>query len=306
VIPTTKTDIYCGKAGEITIAQLTGYEYSLDGVAYQSSNVFTVTAAGNYKVRVRRVEASTTDCVFEIPVTITKNELAVTPTVTQPIVSGEKGKINLTAANAREQYFYKITQGATLIHQVGPVTESDYSFPNLNAGTYTWSVKTDDCDWKSGEVTINSIAPFQITKNIQPVSCVPGSVTVFVSGGTAPYKYYFNGNATAESSNKITVPVAGTYSIKVVDSNNQSETISVAVPSQPAPVYTIEKVNENCYYPNSWQIQFNVANTNGYGLKYSIDNGKTFTNNPLFQNLSAGVYKTVVEYSFGIEKIKFI
>ncbi len=302
VIPTTKTDIYCGKAGEITIAQLTGYEYSLDGVAYQSSNVFTVTAAGNYKVRVRRVEASTTDCVFEIPVTITKNELAVTPTVTQPIVSGEKGTINLTAANAREQYFYKITQGATLIHQVGPVTESDYSFPNLNAGTYTWSVKTDDCDWKSGEVTINSIAPFQITKNIQPVSCVPGSVTVFVSGGTAPYKYYFNGNATAESSNKITVPVAGTYSIKVVDSNNQSETISVAVPSQPAPVYTIEKVNENCYYPNSWQIQFNVANTNGYGLKYSIDNGKTFTNNPLFQNLSAGVYKTAVEYSFGTVK----
>ncbi|WP_310594211.1 T9SS type B sorting domain-containing protein [Flavobacterium sp.] len=302
-IPIIKTDIYCGKTGEITIAQLTGYEYSLQKSSnYQTSNVFTITQEGNYTVYVRRVGAVTTDCVFEIPVTIAKHDLAVTPTVTQPIVSGDKGIIKLTTANVREQYFYKITQGATLINQVGPVTESEHTFPNLNSGTYTWSVKTADCDWKSGQVTINSIALFQITKTIQPVSCVPGSVTVFVTGGTAPYKYYFNGNATAESSNSINVPVAGTYSIKVVDSNNQSETISVAVPSQPAPVYTIEKVNENCYYPNAWQIKFNVTNTNGYGLKYSIDNGQTFTNNPLFQNLTAGVYKTVVEYSFGTVK----
>jgi gliding motility-associated-like protein len=303
VIPTTKADIYCGKAGEITIAKLTGYEYSLDGVVYQSSNVFKVTAAGDYKVRVRRVGASATDCVFEIPVTITKNELAVTPTTTQPIVSGEKGTIKLTATNVREQYFYKITQGAIVINEVGPISNSEYSFPNLNAGTYTWSVKIDDCDWKSGEVTINSIAPFQITKNIQPVSCVPGSVTVFVSGGTAPYKYYFNGNATAESSNRITVPVAGTYTIKVVDSNNQSATIAVEVPNQPAPEYTIEKVNENCYNPSSWQIKFNVVNSNGNSIKFSIDNGKTFSTNPVFQGLSATpsgtTFQTIIEYKYG-------
>jgi gliding motility-associated-like protein len=302
-IPITKTDIYCEKAGEITIAQLTGYEYSLDGVAYQSSNVFAVTDADDYKVRVRRKEASATDCVFEIPVTIAKNDLAVTPTITQPIVSGDKGTIKLTAANVREQYFYKITQGATLINQVGPVTESEHTFPNLNSGTYTWSVKTADCDWKSGEVTINSIAPFQITTIIKPITCQPGSVQVSVTGGTAPYKYYFNGNTTAESSNSINAPVAGTYSIKVVDSNNQSETISVAVPSQPAPVYTIEKVNENCYYPNAWQIKFNVTNTNRNTIRYSIDNGTSFSTTPIFKGLTATpagtTFKTIIEYTFG-------
>lgn len=302
-IPITKTDIYCGKAGEITIAQLTGYEYSLDGVAYQSSNVFTVTAAGDYKVRVRRKEASATDCVFEIPVTITKHDLAVTPTVTQPILSGDKGTVKLTAANVREQYFYKITQGATLLNQVGPVTESEHTFPNLNSGTYTWSVMTDDCNWKSGDVTINSVAPFQITTIIKPITCQPGSVQVSVTGGTAPYKYYFNGNTTAESSNSINVPVAGTYSIKVVDSNNQSETISVAVPSQPAPVYTIEKVNENCYYPNAWQIKFNVTNTNRNTIRYSIDNGTSFSTTPIFKGLTATpagtTFKTIIEYTFG-------
>jgi large repetitive protein len=303
-IPIIKTDIYCGKAGEITIAQLTGYEYSLQKSSnYQTSNVFTITQEGNYTVYVRRVGAVTTDCVFEIPVTIAKHDLAVTPTVTQPIVSGDKGIIKLTTANVREQYFYKITQGATLINQVGPVTESEHTFPNLNSGTYTWSVKTADCDWKSGQVTINSIAPFQITTIIKPITCQPGSVQVSVTGGAAPYKYYFNGNATAESSNSINVPVAGTYSIKVVDSNNQSETISVAVPSQPAPVYTIEKVNENCYYPNAWQIKFNVTNANGYALKFSIDNGTSFSTTPIFKGLTATpagtTFKTIIEYTFG-------
>jgi gliding motility-associated-like protein len=302
-IPITKTDIYCGKAGEITIAQLTGYEYSLDGLAYQSSNVFAVNAAGDYKVRVRRVGAGYTDCVFEIPVTIAKNDLAVTPTVTQPIVSGEKGTIKLTAANVRAQYYYQIAQGNSIIAQYGPVLESEYTFPNLNSGTYTWSVMTADCNWKSGDVTINSVAPFQITTIIKPITCQPGSVQVSVTGGTAPYKYYFNGNTTAESSNSINVPVAGTYSIKVVDSNNQSETISVAVPSQPAPVYTIEKVNENCYYPNAWQIKFNVTNTNGNTIRYSIDNGTSFSTTPIFKGLTATpagtTFKTIIEYTFG-------
>ena len=302
-IPITTTDIYCGKPGEIRIAQLTGYEYSLDGVTYQNSNIFSISTAGAYIVKVRRVGATLTDCIFEIPVTIANKELAVVTTVTQPIISGDKGTIKLTATNVREQYFYKITQGATIIHEVGPISDSDYTFPNLNSGTYTWSVKTDDCDWKSGNVTINSIAQFQITPIVQPVTCQPGGITLQVLGGTAPYQYYFNGNTTPETGNLISVPVAGTYTIKVVDSNHQTTTIPVEVPNQPTPVYTIEKTNENCYYPNSWQIKFNVANANGNSLRYSINNGQTFSTNPVFQGLSATpagtTFKTIIEYSYG-------
>lgn len=302
-IPIITTDIYCGEAGEIRIAQLTGYEYSLDGVTYQDSNGFSIATAGAYIVKVRRVGATLTDCIFEIPVTIAKKELAVVTTVTQPITSGDKGTIKLTATNVREQYFYKITQAATIINEVGPISDSDYTFPNLNSGTYTWSVKTDDCNWKSGNVTINSIAPFQITTTVKPVTCQPGSIQVLVTGGIAPYQYYFNGNITPETGNLISVSVAGTYTIKVVDSNHQTTTIPVEVPNQPTPVYTIEKTNENCYYPNSWQIKFNVANANGNSLRYSINNGQTFSTNPVFQGLSATpagtTFKTIIEYSYG-------
>lgn len=302
-IPITTTDIYCGKPGEIRIAQLTGYEYSLDGVTYQNSNIFSISTAGAYIAKVRRVDATSTDCIFEIPVTIANKELVVVTTVTQPITSGDKGTIKLTPTNVREQYFYKINQGDTIINEVGPISDSDYTFPNLNSGTYTWSVKTDDCNWKSGNVTINSIAQFQITPIVQPITCQPGGITLQVLGGTAPYQYYFNGNITPEAGNLISVPVAGTYTIKVVDSNHQTTTIPVEVPNQPTPVYTIEKTNENCYYPNSWQIKFNVANANGNSLRYSINNGQTFSTNPVFQGLSATpagtTFKTIIEYAYG-------
>ncbi|WP_230679169.1 hypothetical protein, partial [Streptococcus pneumoniae] len=69
-----------------------------------------------------------------------------------------------------------------------------------------------------------------------------------VSGGTAPYQYFFNGNTTP-TSDLISVPLAGTYIVKVVDTNGLTNQISVTVPLQSAPVYTIEATNENCYFP---------------------------------------------------------
>ncbi len=301
-IPITKTDIYCGKPGEIKVAQLTGYEYSLDGTTYQNSNTFSIATAGAYIVKVRRENATPTDCVFEIPVTIAKKELAVVATVIQSTTSGQQGDVKLIATGVRGQYYYKIEQGTTVINSVGPVTESEYTFPNLNAGTYTWSVKTDDCNWKTGQLTINSIAPFQITPTVKPVTCQPGSIKVVVTGGTAPYQYYFNGNTTPETSNLISGLAAGTYTVKVVDNNGLIDQITVSVPVQLAPDYTIEKTNENCYYPNSWQIKFNVTNKNGNDLKFSIDNGATFSTNPVFQGLSATpagtIFKTVIEYIY--------
>ena len=301
-IPVTTTDMYCGRLGEIRVAQLTGYEYSIDGTNYQASNVFSVSTAGSYNVKVRRVGATPTDCVFDIPVTITNNDMVVAASVIPSTTSGQQGDIKLSVSGVREQYYYRIWQGNLLISEKNASFDNEHLFPNLNAGTYTWEVRTDDCDWKSGELTINSIASFQITPTVTPVTCQPGSIRLQVSGGTAPYQYFLNGNTTP-TSDLILVPVAGDYTVKVVDNNGLTDQITVAVPVQSAPVYTIEKSNLNCYFPNTWQIKFNVTNANGYSLRYSINNGATYSDNPVFQGLSATpagtIYKTIIEYTFG-------
>lgn len=300
-IPITTKDIYCGKPGEIRMAQLTDYEYSLDGISYQASNVFSISKEGDYTVRVRRKGATSTDCVFEIKVTITNHDLSVIPEITQPVSASGKGTIKLATSNGFGQYSYILKQGATLVNQSGLIEKNDYTFPDLNPGTYTWIVKTDDCE-KSGEFTINTIAVLNVSKSVQSVTCEPGSIILDASGGTKPYKYFFNGKTTPEISNIISVPISGTYSVKVVDSSNQTTTVSVVVPEQKAPDFTVEKTNENCYYPNSWQIKFKVSNANGNSLKFSIDNGVTFSGNSTFSNLTAGVYKTIIEYTFGKAK----
>jgi gliding motility-associated-like protein len=229
--------------------------------------------------------------------------MVVAASVIPSTTSGQQGDIKLSVSGVREQYYYRILQGGLLISEKNASFDNEHLFPNLNAGTYTWEARTDDCNfWKTGEVTINSIASFQITPTVQPVTCQPGSIRLQVSGGTAPYQYFFNGNTTP-TSDLIPVPVAGDYIVKVVDTNGLTNQISVTVPVQSAPVYTIEKSNLNCYYPNTWQIKFNVTNANGYSLRYSINNGATYSDNPVFQGLSATpagtIYKTIIEYTFG-------
>lgn len=300
-IPITTRDIYCGKPGEIRMAQLTDYEYSLDGISYQASNVFSISKAGDYTVRVRRKGATSTDCVFEIKATINNHDLSVISEISQPVSASGKGTIKLATSNGFGQYSYILKQGATLVNQSGLIEKNDYTFPDLNPGTYTWIVKTDDCE-KSGELTINTITVLNVSKSVQSVTCEPGSILLDASGGTKPYQYFFNGKTTPETSNTISVPIPGTYSVKVVDSTSQTTTVSVVVPEQKAPDFTVEKVNENCYYPNSWQIKFKVSNANGNSLKFSIDNGETFSDNPTFSNLTAGVYETIIEYTFGKAK----
>ncbi|MDO7171137.1 T9SS type B sorting domain-containing protein [Mariniflexile sp. AS56] len=306
LVPTVSSrDIYCTTPGEISIGGVpSGYEYSIDGTNYQTSNVFSITTPNLYSVYIRQIGVSPNPCIFTVPdVQIRLRNFTVTSAITQPYCNGEKGSVKLAANNVRPQYFYAIYDGATLINSVGPINDSDYTFANLNPGSYIATVSTEDGCTET--VAIEIINPPLLTATsalTKPLTCTDGEITVYPVGGTPPYYYFVNSTTVFQSTPVITVPTAGVYDITVVDSNNCSAETSITVSATPAPDFTVNKTDILCSDAgDTGVITVNVTNTNGNSLMYSIDNGVTFFNSATFTGLAAGSYDVVVQYTAGTD-----
>ena len=299
----TATDIICTTPGTITVGNVpSGYEYSLDGITYQASNVFTVTTPGLYTVYVRQLGVPATACVFTVPdVLVRERQFTVTTIINQPLCYGDKGDIQLAANDVEPQYFFALYQGGTLINSVGPITSNNHLFANLNPGTYTATVETDDGCTHSEEITIIEPPLLTVTAAItKPLTCTNGEITVYPVGGTPPYFYFVNSTTVFQTNPEIVVSTPGVYNITVVDSNNCSADTTITIEAVLPPEYTIAKEDILCADAgDTGSIIFNVSNPNGNTLRYSIDGGASFFNSPVFTNLAAGSYQAVVEYTYG-------
>jgi gliding motility-associated-like protein len=298
----TSTDIICTTPGSITVGGVpSGYEYSLDNVNFQPSNVFSIATAGFYTVYVRQIGVATNPCVFTVPdIQIRERDFTVSNIVVQPFCNGDKGSIHLAANDVEPQYFFSLYNGATLVNSVGPIVENNYTFANLNPGTYTATVETEDGCTYTGDITI--IEPPLLTATAAltiPLTCTDGEITVYPIGGTPPYFYFVNSTTVFQTVPEIVVTTPGVYDILVMDSNNCSATTTITVDAIPAPDFTIATTNILCSDANSGSITVNVTATNGNSLQYSIDGGITFFNSPVFTGLAAGDYEVVVQYTSG-------
>lgn len=300
----TSTDIICGTNGSITINNVpVGYEFSIgsDAGPWQTSNVFPITTPGAYSVFVRPIGDSVGTCIFELEnISVLQRNFSVDVIPTQPLCNGGQGSIRVQVNNVEPQYSYELYLGATLVNSAGPINANDYIFPNLNPGTYTVVATTTDGCTSTQNVTIVDPAPLTVSAAITvPLTCAAGEITIYPVGGTPPYIYEVSTIPGFQSTPEFEITTPGTYNITVTDFNNCVATTSIVVDQIPAPVFTVGQTNILCYGDNSGAITFNVTNTNGYTLSYSIDNGTTYTTNPSFTNLVAGTYQTIVQYALG-------
>ena len=298
----TSRDIYCTTPGQITVGGVpNGYEYSIDGVNYQSSNIFVITVPNTYTVYIRQLGVPTNPCVFTVPdVVIRGRDFTVSVNVTQPLCYGDKGSISLAANDVRPQYFFSIYNGPTLINSVGPIAENNYTFLNLNPGTYTALIETEDGCTHSEDVVI--IEPPLLTATsalTSPLTCTDGEITVYASGGTPPYFYFVNSSTVFQTVPEIIVTAPGVFNITVIDSNNCEATTSITVEASLEPEYNVTQTNILCAGASTGSITVNVTNSNGNSLLYSIDGGVTFFNSNVFTGLAIGDYQVVLQYMTG-------
>uniref|UniRef100_UPI001F58CDB8 beta strand repeat-containing protein n=1 Tax=Aestuariivivens insulae TaxID=1621988 RepID=UPI001F58CDB8 len=299
----TAEDIICTTPGQVTVGGVpSGYEYSLDpNGPYQASNTFTINTPGYYTVYIQQTVADSFPCTFQTPsIYVRQHDANLTTVVTQPDCNGDKGSIQLQVNDALPQYYYSLSQGGTLINSVGPIMNSDYTFSNLNPGTYTYNVSTDDGCVFTGDIDIIDPPVITVTAALtQPLTCTDGEITIYPVGGTPPYNYFINSTTDSQDYPEYVVTTAGVYNITVLDFNGCEATTSITVDGILPPEFTIGQTNILCAdAPNSGSISINVTNANGNSLMYSIDGGTTFASSPVFTGLSAGDYDVVVQYTF--------
>lgn len=306
LVPTVNSrDIYCTTPGEIVVGNVpSGYEFSIDDINYQTSNTFSINTAGIYTVYIKQIGVDPNPCVFTVPdVQIRQTDFTVSTTISQPLCNGDLGSVNIAANDVRPQYYFSISEGGTVVNNVGPITPNNYEFENLNPGMYTIDVSTEDGCVYSRDIEIIEPNLLEATSALTtPLTCTDGEITVYPIGGTAPYFYFVNGASDFQTIPTIPVSSAGVFNIRVVDSNNCTAETSITVDAILAPDFTVNATDIACSDTGDLgTITFNVTNPNGNTLVYSIDNGVTFSNSNVFTGLAEGTYQAIIQYNVGLD-----
>ncbi len=209
----SKTDALCNgdATGSITVTTpsmgIAPFEYSLDLVLWQTSNVFTGLAAGPYTVYYRESNG----CQGSHPVIIGEPPVLNAATNTTAVVcNGQNdGIITVTASGGVSPYQYSIDGGATW--------QSSNIF-NVAAGTYSIRIRDFNNCITIQPATVTE--PLVLTANSvnTDASCDGGNdgiITITANGGNSGYQYSIDG-INYQASNIFNV-APGTYNVRVRD-----------------------------------------------------------------------------------------
>lgn len=285
----TLTNVKCqgSNDGAITINATGGklpYSYSIDdGATYVPNNTFANLEAGKYFTYVKDANGCTDLRTHNIT---EPNPLQVAGAITKPLDCISNATVTVTATGGTAPYTYS-KDGITFVQS--------NIFNNLVAGTYTTYVKdANGCISNPNTTTVSPLTLLSISSTVVKARCKgnnDGSITISAIGGQAPYNYSLDGT-TYVSSNVFTNLVPGTYNIIVKDANNCTSSM-IATIAEPDPLSMTTAITKplDCV-SNAIVTLTATGGTTPY--TYSND-GITFAQSTIFDNLVAGIYTTYVK-----------
>lgn len=189
-----------GNNGVITVSGTSGgeapYQYSIDGVEFQSGNVFTgVGAQTNIYVRDNRgcTVGPQTVNIASAPVT-----LNTTATLLQPETNCTLGSIQVGITGGTAPFEYALrTAGCDGQYEFATAATGTFVVSDLSADNYTFCVRDAGGCVDEATISIPQIDPPGLTvTNVQNTTCFNGgnngAITLQASGGTAPYTVRIN------------------------------------------------------------------------------------------------------------------
>ncbi|HYG52494.1 MAG TPA: T9SS type B sorting domain-containing protein [Flavobacteriales bacterium] len=300
-VSTTNVNPLCngGSTGSITVTASGGtgaLQYSLNGGAYQVSNVFTGLAAGTYTISVKDANG----CIQTFTTTLTNPPLLTASlSGTTPATCGvNNGTITINASGGTGALSYDLNPGPTQPSNV---------FTGLAAGTYSVVVTdANGCTATVSSITVGSAPAPTLSASATNLTCfggVNGSVLLTPSGGSPAFSYTIDLAGPTppvgpQASNSFTGLGAGTYTATVTDANGCSGTTTFTITSPPALTYTTTFTNASCNGVCDGTITVTPSGgTPGY--QFSSNNGLTFSPANPMTGLCAGTIFVVVQDANG-------
>jgi len=333
-------DLICTTPGNITVTNMPAdYDYQLldatNGnilVPFSANNgpSFTIGSNGAYTVEMQQ-QGVTGGCIFRLEnIGILTRDFQVDITTKDTDCTG-LGEISISVLDVEPQYYYEIQQGGTTIDTYGPSADNNYTFENLNNGTYDVLVTTDDGCSYTEQVFIDNLTDLALDASIsQHISCKEGNIQMDPSGGRNPYTYAIwsfideAGNPVISYPTVADIPaseyqtsvifdvlIPGDYTFVVVDKNNcaafSNVVTIVLVPEIEYDPSTV--IDEACFGAADGSISFNVTDTNGYQIEFFLldAGGNEIANNSsgVFTGLAQGDYTIRLEQSKGGSTCEF-
>ena len=261
------------------------YTYSIDGVNFQASTVFSNVAPGSYTLTLKDAAG----CSSASTVIVNAVPPAPTTTIVNPTCSIATGTITVTAPLGA-QYSYSID---------GVNFQASTVFNNVSPNTYTLTVQDAGGCSSSASVTVNpapSAPPVPTATVVDPTcSVATGTITVTAPLG-AQYTYSIDGiNFQASATFNNVSP--NTYTLTVKNTAGCSSSASVTVNTAPSapPTPTATVVDPTCSVATG---TITVTAPLGAQYTYSID-GINFQASTTFNNVSPNTYTLTVKNTAG-------
>ena len=289
------TKAECGqKNGRIAVSTTNpaGWQYSLNGGAYQTAPTFTNLGSGTYTVSVK----DDIGCQTEQSVTLAATAAPTIDAVqTVPPRCGlTTGEVSLTASGGTGALSYSID---SVTYRSQPL------FQNLAGGNYTVRVR----DASGCEATRPVSLPTSFSVGITTITSTsagcgqPGSLTLATTGGSGAIEHSIDGR-TFQPGTIVSGLRGGNYTVQIRDGAGCTASKSASVAGNSGPVIdSLLATVPKCLTANG---ALTVLASGGTGtLVYSIDES-AYQANPQFGNLSGGTYLLRVRDATGCQANK--
>jgi len=238
------------------------------------------------------VEANYSTCVAYDTVLVGINQFVVdSVTVVDEICVQNSGSITIHASGTTLGLQYSIDGGTP---------QSSNTFTGLSGGTYTISVGAVNCD-TTFSVNVVGGAALMSFDSINAVNLVcgnPGSIDIYVSGGTSPLSYSIDGGTTSSTTTYYSNLIAGTYNVYVEDSFGCNLDSTIVLTETLALGVNIQNQEDvSCYGLADGEVTF--TSINGLApINQSLD-GINFVPTTTFTSLDTGLYTAYVQDANG-------